>query len=77
MEIKMREKIVDILLEYTEAGRENITSETALIADLGLNSLDIMNLVSAFEDEFDIEIPDRIISGFVTVGDIEAYLSAM
>lgn len=73
----MREKIVDILLEYTEAGRENITSETALIADLGLNSLDIMNLVSAFEDEFDIEIPDRIISGFVTVGDIEAYLSAM
>ena len=73
----MREKIVDILLEYTEAGRENITSETALIADLGLNSLDIMNLVSAFEDEFDIEIPDRIISGFVRVGDIEAYLSAM
>ncbi|MBO5459606.1 MAG: acyl carrier protein [Lachnospira sp.] len=77
MEIKMRDKIVDILLEYTQAEREDITSETALIADLGLNSLDIMNLVSAFEDEFDIEIPDRIIPGFVTVGDIEAYLSEM
>ena len=42
--------------------------------DLGLSSLEVINLVLAFEDEFEIEIPERIIPTMHTVGDIVAYL---
>jgi acyl carrier protein len=41
---------------------------------LGLSSLDVINVVVAFEDEFDIEIPDQKIKELVTVGDIVEYL---
>lgn len=70
----MKERIVEILLDYTEMDKTNVTEMTTLIADMGLNSLDIMNVIVAFEDEFDIEIPDRIISSFTTIGDIVNYL---
>jgi acyl carrier protein len=45
------------------------------VADLGLSSLDVINVVVAFEDEFGIEIPDQIIKDLTTVGDIVRYLA--
>ena len=54
--------------------RRKITGKTGLVTDLELSSLDIINLVVAFEDEFDIEIPDQKIKELVTVGDIVEYL---
>jgi acyl carrier protein len=54
--------------------KDKITEESALIADLGLNSLDVINVVVAFEEEFDIDIPDKDIKSFSTVGDIVKYL---
>ena len=41
-----------------------------LLADLGMNSFDMVNLVCVVEDEFEIEIPDRVIGTFKTVGDV-------
>ncbi len=70
----MLEKVINILSEYTEQNRENITAQSSLTADLGLSSLDVINVVVAFEDEFGIEIPDEKIYEFDTVGDIVRYL---
>jgi acyl carrier protein len=70
----MLEKIRDILVEYVDVPREQITMETNLLTDLGLSSLDVVNIVVAFEDEFGIEIPDRKLTEIVTVEDIVRFL---
>lgn len=66
----MLEKVRNILEEYIDVPKEQITMETNLLNDLGLSSLDVVNMIVAFEDEFGIEIPDRILSEIVTVGDV-------
>lgn len=71
----MEERIIEILDEFVETNIE-IKPESMLVADLGLSSLDVINIVVAFEEEYDIEIPDRVIPTFATVRDIEDYLEA-
>lgn len=66
----MLEKVRNILEEYVDVPKEQITMETNLLNDLGLSSLDVVNMIVAFEDEFEIEIPDRKLSEIVTVGDV-------
>lgn len=70
----MIERIAKILAAFTEADLTNITEKTELINDLGLNSLDLVNIVVEFEEEFDIEVPDKKIKNFVTIGDVTKYL---
>ena len=70
----MLETVKEILLEYTEVPANEITLATNLAADLDLNSLDIVNIVVAFEDEFGIEIPDRAIRDLTTVEDVVKYI---
>lgn len=53
-----------------------LTEDMLLLSDLGLNSFDLINLVCAVEDEFGIEIPDREIKKFKSVGDVIAYIEA-
>ena len=67
----MLEKIAEILSKYT---KEEITAESTLVNDLGLSSFDIVSIVTAFEDEFDIEISDRDIRKLVSVSDIIEYI---
>lgn len=67
----MLEKIAEILSKYT---KEEITAESTLVNDLGLSSFDIVSIVTAFEDEFDIEISDRDIRKLVSVADIMDYI---
>ena len=67
-------KLTKIICEYTGNNDITITEDTILIADLGLNSLDLVNLACIVEDEFDIEIPDRAIKDFKTVGDVIAFI---
>lgn len=67
----MLEKIAEILSKYT---KEEITAESTLVNDLGLSSFDIVSIVTAFEDEFDIEISDRDIRKLVSVADIIDYI---
>lgn len=68
----MKERVLKLISKYTEA--ENITPESALIADLGLSSFDLVAIVADFEDEFEIEVLDRDVMSFVTVQDILNYL---
>ncbi len=70
----MIERVVDILEDFTILEKDMINEKSELITDLDLNSLDIINVVVAFEEEFDIEIPDQKIKELVTVGDIVEYL---
>ena len=70
----MIDKVIEILAEFTEMGTAEMNENTELVNDMGLNSLDVMNVVVAFEDEFDIEIPDRIIKDLQTIGDIAEYI---
>ena len=70
----MIEKLTKIICEHTGNNNVTITEETVLIADLGLNSFDLVNLACIVEDEFDIEIPDRAIKDFKTVGNVIAFI---
>lgn len=70
----MLEKVIDILSEFTMLGKDKMSEQSSLVIDLGLNSLDVINVVVAFEEEFNIEIPDQKIKDLVTVGDITKYL---
>lgn len=70
----MLEKVKEILQNYTNIPTGEMTLETDLVKDLNLNSFDVVNIVVEFEDEFDLEIPDRAISDLTTVGDIVKYL---
>ena len=70
----MFERTVNILKEYIDDEGYEITRDSALIDDLGLSSLEVINIVAAFEDEFEIEVPDRVIPTLRTVGDIVDYL---
>lgn len=73
-EKEIMEKISTILKEMMEREIADITEDMELVADLGLSSLDLMDAVVAFEEEFGIEIPDAVIAEFRTVGDIAGYL---
>ena len=63
----MLEKLTNIIREHTGDNSIEINEDMDLKADLGLNSLDLVNLACVVEDEFDIEIPDRNIKDFRTV----------
>lgn len=66
--------IQTILSKYTTVSKDEITENSVLTADLGLSSFDVVSIVSDFEDEYDIEIPDRDIRKLVTVMDIMDYI---
>ena len=70
----MFEKIVSILQEYSGEDKSLIVPEARLTADLGLNSLDVISIVVAFEDEFGVEISNEDLRTFQRGSDIEAYL---
>lgn len=70
----MLERLTKIIREHTGDNTITIDENTVLIADLGLSSLDLVNLAVAVEDEFDAEIPDRMIKTFKTVGDVMAFI---
>lgn len=72
----MLDKLTAIIREYMDDDSLVITEETALVADLGLSSFDLVQLATVVEDTLDVEIPDRMIKGFKTVGDIVSYFDA-
>ena len=68
------EKIKNIIVEQLGVAEASITLEASFIDDLGADSLDIVELIMALEEEFDIEIPDTDAEKVVTVGDVVEYL---
>jgi len=71
----MYEKIKELLVEELSIKADDITPEAELVGDLGINSLELADLVLLCEEKFDIEIGDDVIHKFITVGDVADYLS--
>jgi len=74
MGIELDQKISEIIVEQLGASKEEIVPEASFIDDLGADSLDIVELVMAMEEEFDIEIPDEDAEKIQTIGDATAYV---
>ena len=64
----VEDKVKDIIVEELGVEREKLTSEASFMEDLGADSLDTVELVMAFEKEFDIDIPDEEAEKLRTVG---------
>jgi len=68
------DKIIEIVAEELAVDKDEITEESSFIEDLGADSLDVVELVMAFEEEFDVEIPDEDAENIRTVEDAVNYL---
>ena len=68
------EKVKAIIVEQLGVAENNVTMEASFIDDLGADSLDIVELIMALEEEFDTEIPDADAEKVVTVGDVVDYI---
>jgi len=68
------EKVKNILVEQLDLDPDDVTMDSAIIDDLGADSLDIVDLVMSLEDAFDAEIPDEEIETLKTVGDVVKYI---
>lgn len=72
----MRPKLKEIIVEQLGVDPERVKPEASFIDDLGADSLDIVELVMAMEEEFDLEIPDEDAEKLRTVLDVQNYLEA-
>lgn len=74
----MLDRIREIICRCVDIEPESLTEDTNIRSDLGLNSLELINVAVAIEEEFDVEIPDREVANIETLGDaiavIEKYL---
>jgi acyl carrier protein len=68
------DKVKEIIIEQLGVTESAITPEASFIDDLGADSLDIVELIMALEEEFDLEIPDSDAEKVVTVGDVVEYI---
>ncbi len=73
----MFDKVKEIIEEHVDCRGVEITPETELLADLPINSLDLVELVCAFEVAFDVVVPEKDIRRFSRVKDITKYLESM
>jgi acyl carrier protein len=69
------ERVKEIIANELGVEKGKVTEEASFVEDLGADSLDTVELVMAFEEEFGIEIPDEDAEGMQTVGDAIEYLS--
>ncbi|HMP76010.1 MAG TPA: acyl carrier protein [Kiritimatiellia bacterium] len=70
----LEDKVKEIIVEQLGVNAEQVTSEASFIDDLGADSLDTVELVMAFEEEFGAEIPDEDAEKLTTVGAVVSYL---
>ena len=69
------DRIKKIIVDQLGVDESKITENSSFVDDLGADSLDIVELIMAFEEEFDIEIPDEDAEKMKTVGDAVKYLN--
>lgn len=73
----MDEKIIGLIAEKLGKKKELIKLESRLVEDLGADSLDVVELIMTFEDEFGVALPDEDVAKMKTVGDIITYIKNM
>jgi len=74
LDLKIFEKVKTIVVEQLGIGAVEVTPEASFVEDLGADSLDVVELVMAFEEEFDLKITDEEASKIATVRDAVEYI---
>ena len=74
--MSVNQKVKDIIVEQLGVDPEKVKAEASFIDDLGADSLDIVELVMAMEEEFDLEIPDEDAEKLKSVNDVQTYLAS-
>ena len=70
----IEDRVKDIIVEQLGVNADQVTPEAKFIEDLGADSLDTVELVMAFEEEFGIEVPDEEAEKLLSVGDVIKYV---
>ena len=73
---ELLEKVKAVIVEQLNVDEDDVTEDASFLDDLGADSLDIVELVMALEEEFGISIPDEQAEGIKTVGDAVNYIMA-
>jgi acyl carrier protein len=68
------DRVKKVVVQQLEVADEEVTSAASFVDDLGADSLDVVELVMGFEEEFDITIPDEDAEKIATVGDAVTYI---
>lgn len=68
------DKVKKIIVDQLDVEEDKVTEAASITNDLGADSLDVVDLVMSFEEEFDIEIPDDQVEKIKTVGDIVKFI---
>ena len=71
------EKLQEIIAEVLNVDPEEITMDTTFVDDLGADSLDLMDMVMTFEDEFGVEIDTEAIGDLKTIGSVVTYIEGL
>ena len=71
----IEERVKKIVVEQLGVKEEEVTANASFVDDLGADSLDVVELVMALEEAFDIEIPDEDAELMNTIGDVESYVT--
>ena len=75
MEVMMEEKVIELICEKLCKNKNEVTLSSKLVEDLGADSLDVVELIMAFEDEFNVSLPDEDVQNMKTIGDIVNYIN--
>jgi len=75
MSQSIEDKVKEIIVERLSVTADKVTSDAKFIEDLGADSLDTVELVMAFEEEFNIDVPDEDSEKLTTVGEVVQYIS--
>lgn len=70
------ERLKAIIMEQFNLDEEVVTMDADMLEDLGVDSLDVVDLIVIIAEEFDIEIPDEVVDNIKTVGDIVNYIDS-
>lgn len=71
----MEEKVIELICEKLGKNKSEVTLSSKLVEDLGADSLDVVELIMAFEDEFNVSLPDEDVQNMKTIGDIVKYIN--
>ena len=75
MSDSLEQKVRSLVAEQLGVDAADVTPQASILDDLGADSLDVVELVMALEEHFDIEVPDEDVEGLRTVADVERYVA--
>jgi acyl carrier protein len=75
MDASLQDRLRELVSSQLGVDLDEIVTDARILDDLGADSLDVVELVMALEEAFDIEVPDEDVEGMLTIGDVESYVA--